>query len=196
MKAIQEEVNQKTIAFAIKASKVTTSVLKKAIVAYLRHRRNKVQKKQAERPHGKVKIKDLIKLNGYRQDGRTPKAAFGEAKSTEYGIENIEITDKNIKSFEKVARKYNIDYSLKRDKSQNPPKYYVFFKAHDTNAITMAFKEYTQKTLNKSRRPSLIKRIQRNTQKVKQQTKQKEQQKQLPEAQKLLPAPKKADREL
>ncbi len=177
MKAIQEEVNQKTIAFAIKASKVTTSVLKKAILAYLQHHRNKVQKKQAERPHGKVKIKDLIKQNS--------------------GIENIEITDKNIKSFEKVARKYNIDYSLKRDKSQNPPKYYVFFKAHDTNAITMAFKEYTQKTLNKSkRRPSLIKRIQRNTQKVKQQTKQKEQQKQLPEAQKLLPAPKKPDREL
>lgn len=147
MKAIQEEVNQKTIAFAIKASKVTTSVLKKAIVAYLRQHRNKVQKKQAERPHGKVKIKDLIKQNS--------------------GIENIEITDKNIKSFEKVARKYNIDYALKRDKTQNPPKYYVFFKAHDTSVISMAFKEYTQKSLNKTnRRPSLIKRIHRNITKV------------------------------
>ena len=149
MNAIQEEVNQKTIAFAIKAAKVTSSVLKKAMIAYLRHHRNKAQKKAAQIPHGKVKIKDLIGQNS--------------------GIENIEVTDKNIKSFEKVARKYNIDYSLKRDKSQVPPKYYVFFKAHDTNAITMAFKEYTQKTLSKTnRRPSLVKRIHRNMQMVNQ----------------------------
>ena len=152
-------------------------MLKKAMVAYLRHHRNNSQSKSAQIPHGKVKIKDLIGQNS--------------------GIENIEITDKNIKSFEKIARKYNIDYSLKRDKSQTPPKYHVFFKAHDTNAITMAFKEYTQKTLNKTKRkPSLINRIRRNMQKVKQHGKQKEQQKQLPDAQKLLPAPKKADREL
>ena len=147
------------------------------MVAYLQHHRNNSHNRATKVSHGKVKIKDLIGQNS--------------------GIENIEITDKNIKSFEKIARKYGIDYSLKRDKSQTPPKYYVFFKAHDTNAITMAFKEYTQKTLNKSKRkPSLINRIRRNMQKVKQQGKQKEQQKQLPDAQKLLPAPKKADREL
>lgn len=128
------------------------------MIAYLRHQRNKAHNKAAQIPHGKVKIKDLIRQNS--------------------GIENIEITDKNIKSFDKIARKYGIDYSLKRDKSQTPPKYYVFFKAHDTNAITMAFKEYAQKTLNKTKgKPSLIKRIRRNMQRSKQQSKQRERQK-------------------
>lgn len=124
-------------------------MLKKAMLAYLQHHKNKSQKKAAQIPSGKVKIKDLIGQNS--------------------GIENIEITDKNIKSFERVARKYNIAYALKRDKSQTPPKYYVFFKAHDTNAIKMAFQEYAQKTLSKGKkRPSLVKRIRRNIEQAKQ----------------------------
>ena len=133
----------------MKTSKVTADILKKAMMAYLQHHKNKAQKKSTEIPHGRVKIKDLIGHNS--------------------GIENIEITDKNIKSFERIARKYNIDYALKRDKSQSPPKYYVFFKAHDTNAISMAFREYTQKALSKGKqRPSLVKRIRRNIEQVKQ----------------------------
>jgi hypothetical protein len=46
-------------------------------------------------------------------------------------LTNIEITDNNIKSFEKVARKYSIDYSLKKDSSTTPPRYLVFFRAKD-----------------------------------------------------------------
>ena len=42
-------------------------------------------------------------------------------------LSNIEITDGNIKSFEKYCRKYNVDY-LKKDRSSEPPRYYVFFK--------------------------------------------------------------------
>ncbi len=41
---------------------------------------------------------------------------------------NIEITDANIKSFDKVARKYGIDYAVKKDKSVAPPKYLIFSK--------------------------------------------------------------------
>lgn len=41
-------------------------------------------------------------------------------------MSNIEVTDKNIKSFEKVARKYGVDFAIKKDKSVTPPKYLVF----------------------------------------------------------------------
>lgn len=43
-------------------------------------------------------------------------------------LSNIEITNNNIKAFEKVAKKYGIDFSLKRDKSVDPPRYFVFLK--------------------------------------------------------------------
>ena len=37
------------------------------------------------------------------------------------GVTNIEITDNNIKAFESVARKYGVDFALKKDAATNPP---------------------------------------------------------------------------
>ena len=74
-------------------------------------------------------------------------------------LSNIEVTDGNIKSFEKCARKYNVDFSLKKDTSISPPRYFVFFKAKDVDVMTAAFKEYTGKTLNKSKKPSIRKKL-------------------------------------
>ena len=49
------------------------------------------------------------------------------------GVKNIEINEKNIKSFENVAKKYGVDFALKK----NPDKgeYYVFFKARDDDEM-------------------------------------------------------------
>ena len=60
---------------------------------------------------------------------------------------NIEITDKNIKSFERYARKYGINYALKKDKSKEPPVYLVFFKGRDQDALNAAFREFSQKQI-------------------------------------------------
>ena len=60
-----------------------------------------------------------------------------------------------------VARKYSIDYSLKKDKSVDPPKYLVFFRAKDVDVMTAAFKEYTGVALKKSRKVSIRKRLQK-----------------------------------
>lgn len=69
---------------------------------------------------------------------------------------NIEITDGNIKSFERVARKYGVDYALKKDTSGERPRYLVFFKARDADALTAAFKEYTAKGVKREeQRPPL-----------------------------------------
>lgn len=75
-------------------------------------------------------------------------------------LSNIEITDGNIKSFERVAKKYGIDFSLKKDVNADPPRYYVFFKARDADVMTAAFKEYTGKSLNKDKKPSVRKKLQ------------------------------------
>ena len=74
-------------------------------------------------------------------------------------LSNIEVTDGNIRSFEKYARKYDIDYCLKKDRSAEPPKYYVFFKAKEVDSITAAFKEYTGWQLKKSKKVSVRKKL-------------------------------------
>ena len=58
------------------------------------------------------------------------------------GASSIEVSDSNIKAFERVARKYNVDFAVKKDKTTPPPKYMVFFKGRDADAITQAFKEF------------------------------------------------------
>lgn len=62
-------------------------------------------------------------------------------------LSNIKISEDNISDFERVARKYDIDYSLKKDKSQDPPVYLVFFKARDADVMTAAFEEYARNDL-------------------------------------------------
>lgn len=106
---MQEEVTQKTVMFCIRATKITADLLKKVLAAYLRHQKQKSVEKKAQKnqpKQGKVTVKELAKQNA--------------------GMVNIEITNKNIKSFERYARKYGINYALKKDKSKDPPVYLAF----------------------------------------------------------------------
>jgi nucleoid-associated protein YejK len=81
------------------------------------------------------------------------------------GAKSIEITDDNIKSFERVARKYNVDFAVKRDKTVDPPRYLVFFKGKDADVITQAFKEFVNVNEKKQQRVSIrqkLKNFQKN----------------------------------
>ena len=93
---MQEEVNDRTIALAVRTTKMTADVLKASLITllrnrYYRHMHNSKAAK-AEVSQGKQSLRKLMK------DGSQ--------------ISNIEITDDNIRSFERVARKYNVGYSL------------------------------------------------------------------------------------
>ncbi len=83
------------------------------------------------------------------------------------GVSDIEITDSNIKSFERVARKYGVDFAVKKDRSVSPPKYLVFFKARDADALTAAFTEFTSKTMDRAKKPSILTRLQQFKEQVK-----------------------------
>ena len=86
------------------------------------------------------------------------------------GVTNIEISDKNIKDFESIARKYGVDFAVKKDSTEQPPKWLVFFKGKDTDAITSAFKEYSARQMSKaSEKPSLLTTLRNLMEKVKNQ---------------------------
>ena len=131
---MQEEVTQKTIALVIKTSKLNASVLKAAMRMYLNHRKQQAQNKQ-----GKVSVKKLV----------------GEG----VGVSSIEVTDNNIKAFERVARKYNVDFAVKKDKTTDPPKYVVFFKGRDADVISQAFKEFVYGNEKKKGRTSVREKL-------------------------------------
>ena len=135
---MQEEVENRTVSLAIRSSKLTADVLKKAITKYLAYRKEITKAKAVLKPTGKQTVKELIGQN--------------------QGVSNIEITEKNIKGFDRVARKYGVDYAVKKDTSGEIPKYLVFFKARDADALTAAFTEFASKEKNREK-PSVIKHL-------------------------------------
>lgn len=139
---MQEEIENRSVTLIISGTKLTGRVLKAAIAKYLAHRKEKKNSKARAGPvvpHGRQTVKQLVGQNA--------------------GVSNIEITDSNIRSFDRVARKYGVDYAVKKDRSVSPSKYLVFFKARDADALTAAFTEFTAKTVNRAKRPSVLSRL-------------------------------------
>lgn len=132
---MQEQINEKTVAISIKTAKLTAEVLQKAIRKLLDAKKHKAPKIYK----GKQTLKHLMKQNT--------------------GVSSMEITDANIKAFEPVAKKYGIDYSLKKVKGEEPPRYLVFFKGRDVDVMTEAFKEFAAKQLNREKKPSIRKML-------------------------------------
>jgi len=80
---------------------------------------------------------------------------------SQHKTKTIEISDSNIKSFERTARKYNIDFAIKKDRTKDPPKYLVFFKAKDADVLAQAFKEFVYANEKKKNRPSVREKLQK-----------------------------------
>ena len=57
------------------------------------------------------------------------------------------------------AKKYDIDYTLRKDSSTHPPRYIVIFKTKQADNLEQAFKEFTAKKLNREERPSIRKTL-------------------------------------
>ena len=72
---------------------------------------------------------------------------------------NVEIQKTGIKDFDRYAKRYHIDYSIQKDLSCTPPRYLVYFKAQDTDALSAAFKEYSASVLDKTKRPSVLAKL-------------------------------------
>ena len=51
-------------------------------------------------------------------------------------------------------------------KTEGKLKYVIFFKARDADALTQAFTEYTRKSVEKEKRPSVLEKLHSLTEKV------------------------------
>ena len=138
---MQEEIENRTVNLAISTTKLTArGIIRLAAkgLAYIK-RKSREAALKIEKPDGRQTIQQLIGQN--------------------QGVTNIDISQTDLKGFEKYARKYGVDYAITKDKSVFPPKYLVFFKARDADAMTAAFNAYSAEVLAKSKRPSALNRL-------------------------------------
>ena len=132
---MQEEVDQKTIALAVKTGKLTAQVLQAAMMKYLEAR----NMGKCRLPHGQQSLRKL------KRDGSA--------------LSIIEITEANIGLFKPCAKKYDIDFTLRKDRTTHPPRYIVIFKSKQAENLEQAFKEFTAKKLQQQERPSIRKTL-------------------------------------
>lgn len=131
---MQEEIEQRTVSVTIQAAKLSGRVLKAAIAAALR-------KMEQERNTPKVGRNTMKRLAG--RDG---------------GMNTIEVSGR-IRSFERYARKHQVHYHIEKEVGVDPPRWTVYFKANQADALTAAFKEYTKKDLSRESRPSMLAKL-------------------------------------
>lgn len=131
---MQEEIEQRTVSVTIQAAKLSGRVLKAAIAAALR-------KMEQERNTPKVGRNTMKRLAGL--DG---------------GTNTIEVSGR-IRSFERYARKHQVRYHIEKEVGVDPPRWTVYFKANQADALTAAFKEYTKKDLSRESRPSMLAKL-------------------------------------
>ena len=130
---MQEDIERRAIAISLTAGRLTARTLAKAISAALRQIQQR--RRATMTPQGRQSVKKLMN----------------------HGVNVSRIPlDGTTRLFDRVARKYNVDYAFRKI---GPKQYRLFFKAGQADAITDCFAEYTKRMMKKERRPSVLKRL-------------------------------------
>ena len=129
---MQEEIEQKSFNIMISTTKLSARTVLRAVKAAFRLYQSKASQ-------GKQSVRTLLRQNR--------------------GVSSVEISKTGIRGLERYAKKYGIDYAIRKDNSEVPPRYLVFFKAPDAEAFHSAFKGYSASLLNKDKRPSVLAKL-------------------------------------
>ena len=97
---MQEEISQRSITLIVQTGKMTGKVFLQAIQKYLYILKQQQQQKSRDKQlhpayQGRMTIKKLMKERS--------------------GLSNIEIHDEHIHEFERIARRYGIEYAIKKE---------------------------------------------------------------------------------
>lgn len=144
---MQEEVENRTVNLAISTTKLTLRAIITGYRKYQSHHSKSKAAKQVKTPQGRQTVKELV----------------GQGQ----GVSSIPLDQTNLRDFHRVARKYGIDYAITKDKSRQPPRYIVFFKARDADALNAAFREFMVKKLGKHRAASVLGELEQEKSRVK-----------------------------
>ena len=129
---MQEEIEQKSFNIMISTTKLSARTILRAVKAAFRLYQSKTSQ-------GKQSVRTLLRQNR--------------------GVSSVEISKTGIRGLERYAKKYGIDYAIQKDLSCKPPRYLIYFKAQDTDALNAAFKEYSASVLDKTKRPSVLAKL-------------------------------------
>jgi len=122
---MQEQIERESIALTVNASKLTARSL--AVMLKKAGAEIAIANRKGQAPHGKQSVKKLMNHN---------------VPTNTIPIEG----DKGL--FEKIARKWNVDYAFYKT---GPEKHLLLFKAGQADAITACFSEYSNSVVKREK---------------------------------------------
>jgi len=145
--SVQDNANEKCVCLVIKGGRLTGRTLAIAMRMYLAANKRVTT---APPKRGKQTLKELS------ADGSTR--------------ENFQIGTEYIRSFERIAKKHEVDYAIVRDSCEKEQKHLVYFKSKDAKDMDAAFREFSAKQLCKSAtKPTLRETLSQMMQKAREQ---------------------------
>ena len=134
---MQEEVENRAVNLAIATTKLTARSIARGIRWFLVNRHQKKIRNQMQHPfeEGRQTVADLMKAG--------------------VSTDKVELPDGSAKDFCRIARKFGVDYAIRRDKSKAMQRYVVFFKAKDGEVLDQVVKEYAARANAKAEKQSL-----------------------------------------
>lgn len=129
---MQEEVENRTVNLAITTTKLTC----RQLIRILNKVYHDMMSQQEKTPKGRQSVKKLLQQN--------------------QGAAASEVDQRGIREFEQLARKYGIVYAVRKNKSVDPPRYTVFVRAKDGEALGALCNEYQARVMNRNEKPSVL----------------------------------------
>ena len=164
---MQEEVENKTVNLAVRTGTVSSRVLYQALRGFVQDQRSASANRAARREsRERLKIAREERRNAPKHGKQTVKQLIGQGQ----GVESMNIGDSGVRDFKHIANRYGVDFAIVKDKNENPPRYTVFFKAKDVDAITAVLKDYSAKQMKRKEdreKPSVIEKLKEYKEKVK-----------------------------
>ena len=155
---MQEEVENKTVNIVVMTTRLTARSMIDGLRKYMNERS---QMKQ----HARQKKQDVKLESKYRQkeqrkaEGPHGKQTVRQLVRHSNGLKQVPVQGEHLREFEKVLKKYGVDFAVMRETKGDTPRYLVFFKAKDESMISNVLQESTRKQLEKGKiekKPSVL----------------------------------------
>lgn len=166
---MQEEVENKSVNLAVRTGTVSSRVLYQALRGFVQDQRNASANRAARREsRERLKIAREERKNAPKHGKQTVKELIGQGQ----GVQSMDIGDLGVRDFKHIANRYGVDFAIVKDKSEEQPRFTVFFKAKDVDAITAVLRDYSAKQIKRKDakdkdRPSIIEKLKQFKEKVK-----------------------------
>ena len=150
---MQEEVENRTVNFVVTTSKLSAQVLISGIRRVLQSQSYRRAQKKTEKRQIRTRVKAAEKEERVRRKAEGPRGKQSVRQLIRHsnGVKRLPVEAMHMREFEKILKKYGVDYSFVMDASSEKSRYLVFFRARDEEVLKDVYRESVAKLMKKQK---------------------------------------------